>query len=389
TYANELQGKQKTQESFSDLFNITKKLRNYGEGFVSFAQPILVHPFLSAIDERWQRKLDADKALPAYWPSLINQLASQTMTNINRVANVNALSLCVYALLAAKEYTLSQTQLQNQLHLLLSLLKISNHGENLQQTSPAELIEHVCSLKKITVDNIGHETTFSLTRQQAQLSHYYYNNTSHLFIIEALIIHLLLQKAATTATLLAKVQSLYTLLKAEFFLAFDEQKLEPHITAVLQFLLQKELIFCENERWIAIDEPQQQLQGLTLPIREFLQRYTKVLALLANTNTQAPSPLTAQNLSKMLHKESQALQDSCDFAADLYDPESMALTLHALQQQGAISDKGHCQRDKILQLQNLLLTLSQDQDEAAIMHRADLAISQEEMSYSSETAPQA
>ncbi|MGL5335492.1 MAG: 1-acyl-sn-glycerol-3-phosphate acyltransferase, partial [Enterovibrio sp.] len=46
TYANELQGKQKTQESFSDLFNITKKLRNYGEGFVSFAQPILVHPFL-------------------------------------------------------------------------------------------------------------------------------------------------------------------------------------------------------------------------------------------------------------------------------------------------------------------------------------------------------
>ncbi|MGL4735024.1 MAG: glycerol-3-phosphate 1-O-acyltransferase PlsB, partial [Enterovibrio sp.] len=249
TYASELQGEKKTQESFSDLFNLTKKLRNYGEGSVSFAKPILIHPFLTALDSRWQSKLEADKALPAYWPNLINKLANQTVTNINRVTSVNALSLCVYALLAAKEYTLSEALLQNQLNLLIKLLKVSNKGQNLHQSDPAELIQHVCSLNKITTHSNGHCTTFSLTPQQAQLSHYYYNNISHLFITEALIIHLLLQNATTSATLLAQVQSLYPLLKAEFFLALDEQKLESHIAAVLQLLLQKELIFHENDRW--------------------------------------------------------------------------------------------------------------------------------------------
>ncbi|MGL5290637.1 MAG: glycerol-3-phosphate 1-O-acyltransferase PlsB, partial [Vibrionaceae bacterium] len=304
TYANELQGEKKTQESFSDLFNVTKKLRNYGEGFVSFAQPILVHPFLSALDSRWQTKLDAGKALPTYWPSLINKLANQTVIHINRVASVNALSLCVYALLAAKEYRLSQSQLQNQLTLLIELLKVSHNGANLHQSSPAELIQHVRSLKKITVHDSQYGAIFSLTQQQAQLSHYYYNNTSHLFIIEALTIHLLLQKATSFATLLANVQSLYPLLKAEFFLALDDQKLEAHIAAVLQLLLQKELIFCENDRWIAIDDPQQQLQGLSLPIREFLQRYTTVLTRLTHSYAESSSPLTAQKLSNMLQKES-------------------------------------------------------------------------------------
>ncbi|MGL5291503.1 MAG: hypothetical protein ACRC9T_06225, partial [Vibrionaceae bacterium] len=229
-----------------------------------------------------------------------------------------------------------------------------------------------------------HGAIFSLTQQQAQLSHYYYNNTSHLFIIEALTIHLLLQKATSFATLLANVQSLYPLFKAEFFLALDEQKLEARITAVLQLLLQKELIFCENDRWIAIDDPQQQLQGLSLPIREFLQRYTTVLARLTHSNAEIASPLTAQKLSNMLQKESAALQNSRDFATDLYDPESMALTLHALQQQGAISETGVCHTEHIVQLQNQLLALSQQFTQPSIPQQAasisQVSISQEEKS---------
>ena len=40
TYHKELKGKSKQKESFWQVLGILRKLRNYGEGFVNFGEPI-------------------------------------------------------------------------------------------------------------------------------------------------------------------------------------------------------------------------------------------------------------------------------------------------------------------------------------------------------------
>ena len=240
TYHKELNGSEKKGESFLGVLKAIKSLRNYGNGYVNFGEPMNVNDFLSKQVPHWKDAIDAiEPQKPSWLTPTVNVLADNVMANINKSVALNGVALIALILHATKNKALSKDALEKQLDFFLAIQKQARFSE--QITIPEEngeqLLAHVISLNKVTVTEDSFGTIISLTDIACLEMRYYRNNILHDYIIPSVVVRLLERhNKINEVDLIAKTRQLVFLLKEELFLYQTKEELCAQVILILNSL---------------------------------------------------------------------------------------------------------------------------------------------------------
>ncbi|ANS83858.1 Glycerol-3-phosphate 1-O-acyltransferase [Vibrio scophthalmi] len=357
TYAKELRGSRKEKENASLVLRTIRKLRNFGQGYVNFGEPIPLNQYLNEHAPEWTKDIDPMGATKPQWLTpVVNDLATKMMSHINDAAAANALTLCATALLASRQRALSRDSLVKQVDCYLSLLKQVPYSSSF--TMPNEeaevLVKHAESLDKFVIEADSMGEIVSLDRNQSILMTYYRNNIIHLFAIPALIAQMLVRRQQLSlAQIQANVALIYPFLKQELFLSIADEKLDQTVEAYVHELARQGLITIEDQQVKFIQSNSQVLVLLGRTISETLQRYSITLNLLVaipelgKTDLEIKSQDIAQRLGR-LHGIN---------APEFFDKGVFSAMFSTLKQQEYLDSEGDCDIEKATTLAELLYSL--------------------------------
>ena len=357
TYAEELRGATKEKENFAKMVSGLSKLRNLGQGYVNFGEPMPLMTYLNQHVPEWRDSIDPIEAIrPAWLTPTVNAIAADLMVRINNAGAANAMNLCCSALLASRQRSLTREQLTEQLECYLSLLR--NVPYSADATAPAqsanELIEHALQMNKFEVEKDTIGDIIVLPREQAVLMTYYRNNILHMLVLPSLIAAMITQhRHITREELLRQVEVLYPMLKAELFLRWEKDALGALIDALVDELLQQQLVMENGDKLQLNPARSRTLQLLAAGVRETLQRYAITFWLLSanpsiNRGTlEKESRTVAQRLS-VLHGIN---------APEFFDKAVFSTLVSTLRDEGFISDTGDAEPTQTMKVYQLLADL--------------------------------
>ncbi|MGB2538623.1 glycerol-3-phosphate 1-O-acyltransferase PlsB [Hafnia paralvei] len=354
TYAKELRGATKENESLIQMVRGLRKLRNLGQGYVNFGEPIPINNWLNQHVPEWRESIDPIEAQrPSWLTPTVNAIANTVMVNINKSAAANAMNLCSTALLASRQRALTREQLLEQLDCYLQLLRNAPYAEDATtpNQTPEELLQHALQMGKFEVekDNIGE--LIILPREQAVLMTYYRNNIQHMLVLPSLIANMVMNHNRISRTeLLRQVDLLYPMLKEELFLHHDRSDLPQVIEPIITELCRQQLICAKGDELVMNPGRIRTLQLLAAGVRETLQRYAITFSLLsANPSIsrgalEKESRIMAQRLS-VLHGIN---------APEFFDKAVFATLVGTLRSEGYINDVGDAIPEHTMEIYNLL-----------------------------------
>ncbi|OOF67021.1 glycerol-3-phosphate 1-O-acyltransferase PlsB [Rodentibacter sp. Ppn85] len=309
TYAKELRGAEKEKENAGLVLRVIKKLRNLGQGFVNFGEPITLSNYLNQHFPDWKENHHEEK--PQWFNHAVGKISEQVMININKAAAVNAMNLVGMALLSSRQRALSREQLVEQLDSYQQMLQQAPYSEDMviPKDSSETMLEHVLSLDRVGVlvekDNFGE--IVRLERTSAVLMTYYRNNIQHAFVLPSLVASIILHYETIQKDLLLDAMSkIYPFLKGELFLHFSQDELRVQIGKVIAEFTRQEVIY-SSENLFSMNRPKVRiLQLWAAGVREILQRYYITVTILqkdpqiSRATLEKESQLVAQRLS-VLH----------------------------------------------------------------------------------------
>ncbi|MFA0569193.1 MAG: glycerol-3-phosphate 1-O-acyltransferase PlsB [Vibrio gallaecicus] len=376
TYAKELRGKRKEKENASLVIRTLRKLRNFGQGYVNFGEPIPLNQYLNEHAPEWTQDIDPMGANKPQWMTpVVNDLATKMMTHINDAAATNALTLCATALLASRQRALSRDSLVSQIECYLSILKNVPYSSTytIPTDSAEDLVKHAESLDKFLIESDSMGDIISLDRHQSILMTYYRNNIIHLFALPSLIAQMLIrQRSLSIDTIQKNIATLYPFLKKELFLSYEESKLDSVVADIIAELAQQGMIVVEENEITINQSNSQPLMLLGRTISETLQRYSIALNLLVQTpeldkaELEQKSQDIAQRLGR-LHGIN---------APEFFDKGVFAAMFTTLKQQQYLDEDGNCDLEKTKPFAYLLYSMLYPEVRLTIqesIHQAEIA----------------
>mgnify|MGYP000420758859 CR=1 FL=1 len=91
TYAKELRGATKEKESLPQMVRGLSKLRNLGQGYVNFGEPLPLMTYLNHHVPEWREAIDPIEAIrPSWLTPTVNNIAADLMVRINNAGAANA-----------------------------------------------------------------------------------------------------------------------------------------------------------------------------------------------------------------------------------------------------------------------------------------------------------
>lgn len=357
TYAKELRGATKEKEGFMSMLRGLSKLRNLGQGYVNFGEPMPLNAFLNQRVPEWRESIDPIEAVrPAWLTPTVNEIAAELMVRINNAGAANAMNLCCTALLASRQRSLTREQLTEQLDCYLSLLRNVPYSPDAtapDQTAPA-LIDHALQMNKFEVEKDTIGDIIILPREQAVLMTYYRNNIMHMLVLPSLLAAIITQhRTLARAELLRQVEIVYPMLKAELFLRWEKAELATVIDALIDEMMDQQLVTISGDSLQINPARSRTLQLLAAGVRETLQRYTITFWLLSanpsiNRGTlERESRTVAQRLS-MLHGIN---------APEFFDKAVFTSLVLTLRDEGYISDTGDAEPTETMRVYQMLADL--------------------------------
>ena len=276
TYAKELRGATKEKENAGLVLRVIKKLKNLGQGYVNFGEPIQLNNYLNQHFPDW--KQEADEARPKWLNPAVDKVANEVMVNINKAAALNAKNLIGSILLASRQRALSREQLLEQINSVLELVKAVPYSDDITiPNDDAEtMLNHVLALPRAGVitqkDSFGE--MISLEREAAVLMTYYRNNVQHLFVLPSLVASIILHLEAVSKDLIIKcVQQVYPFLKAELFLHFEPSEVRHQVELILAEFARQHVIKGESDLFKINPPALRTLQLHSNGVREVRQPY--------------------------------------------------------------------------------------------------------------------
>ncbi|AGH38769.1 Glycerol-3-phosphate acyltransferase [Bibersteinia trehalosi USDA-ARS-USMARC-188] len=358
TYAKELRGAEKEKENAGLVLRVIKKLKNLGQGYVNFGEPIALNHYLNQHYPEWKEPIEDGNSRPKWFNEAVEAVSKQVMVNINNAAAVNAKNLIGSILLASRQRALSREQLLEQMSSMMQLFKNVPYTADI--TLPSDDVEtmlnHVITLPRSGVisekDNFGE--LIRLDRESAVLMTYYRNNIQHLFVLPSLVANIVLHHEAISKDLVIQsVQRLYPFLKAELFMHFDESELRQTIEAIIHEFSRQTLIKDESEMLMINRSQIRSLQLYSAGVRELLQRYYISLSILleqpecSRAELEQESRSIAQRLS-VLHGIN---------APEFFDKALFSTFSNTLKAEGYFDHEGKAVAEKVQDCQALLRAL--------------------------------
>ncbi|WP_127958656.1 glycerol-3-phosphate 1-O-acyltransferase PlsB [Serratia microhaemolytica] len=310
TYAKELRGATKEKESLLQMLRGLRKLRNLGQGYVNFGEPLSLTSYFNQQIPQWREAIDPIEAQrPSWLTPAVNDLAGKIMTRINNAAAANAMNLCCTALLASRQRALTRKQLLEQLECYLQLLRNTPYTADVTvpTQTPEQLLEHALNMNKFSVEKDSIGDIIVLPREQAVLMTYYRNNIHHLLVLPSLIASIVMHHRQVCYTeLLRQVNLIYPMLQAELFLHYAKEQLPEILPPLIDELVRQQLIDQQQDLLMINGTRIRPLQLLAAGVRETLQRYAITMSLLSANpsisrgSLEKESRIMAQRLS-VLH----------------------------------------------------------------------------------------
>jgi glycerol-3-phosphate O-acyltransferase len=311
TYAKELRGAEKERENLLQVIRSMRKLRNLGQGYVNFGEPIPLTAYLNKHVPQWRDVIDPiETPRPSWLTPTVQGLANELMININNAAAVNAMNLCCTALLASRQRALTKELLLEQLNCYLELLGNVRYSSDITipSHSAQQLLEHALQMNKFEVEKDNAGEIIILPREQAVLMTYYRNNIHHLLVLPSLIASMIMHNDGIKRDeLIHQVTLIYPLLQQELFIHYDSDTIIGYLNANIDEFIRQELAIEHDVQGLLINPKRiRNLQLLAAGVRETLQRYNITLSLLRNNpeisrgQLEKESRLLAQRLS-VLH----------------------------------------------------------------------------------------
>ena len=357
TYANELRGATKEKESFLQMVRGLSKLRNLGQGYVNFGEPLPLMTYLNQHVPEWRDSIDPIESIrPAWLTPTVNNIAADLMVRINNAGAANAMNLCCTALLASRQRSLTREQLTDQLNCYLDLLhNVPYSPDATTPTMKADaLIDHAMQMNKFEVEKDTIGDIIILPREQAVLMTYYRNNIMHMLVLPSLIAAMISQhNQMTRQELMTQIAVIYPMLKAELFLRWDEQQLATEVEALLAELIRQQLVVIDGDKVKVNPSQAMKLELLAAGVRETLQRYAITFWLLStnpsiNRGTlERESRTLAQRLS-VLHGIN---------APEFFDKAVFTSLVLTLRDEGYISDTGDAEPVETIKVYQILADL--------------------------------
>lgn len=354
TYAKELRGAEKEKENAGLVLRVIKKLRNLGQGYVNFGEPIQLNHYLNLQFPEWKEPL-AEGERPKWLNNAVEAVSKQVMVNINNAAAVNAKNLIGSVLLASRQRSLTREQLIEQVESYLELFKNVPYSQDvtLPTDSADEMLDHVITLPRSGVvsekDSFGE--IIRLDRQSAVLMTYYRNNIQHLFVLPSLVASIVLHHEAISKDLIIQsINRIYPFLQAELFLHFDQNDVRNQVEAILQEFTRQQLIKNESEMLMINRHRIRTLQLHSAGVREVLQRYYISLSILIE------QPEISRN---ELEKESRSIAQRLSVlhginAPEFFDKALFSTFSNTLKEQGYFDEEGNAVVAKVQETEELL-----------------------------------
>ncbi|ATF94694.1 glycerol-3-phosphate 1-O-acyltransferase PlsB [Cedecea neteri] len=357
TYAKELRGATKEKESFMQMVRGLSKLRNLGQGYVNFGEPLPLMAYLNQHVPEWKDSIDPIEAIrPAWLTPTVNDIAADLMVRINNAGAANAMNLCCTALLASRQRSLTREQLTEQLDCYLNLLR--NVPYSPDATAPTvsadALIDHALQMNKFEVEKDTIGDIIILPREQAVLMTYYRNNIMHMLVLPSLMASIITQhRHISRAELLRQIEVVYPMLKAELFLRWEKSELGREIDALIAEMERQDLVMLVGDEVQINPNRSRTLQLLAAGVRETVQRYAITFWQLSanpsiNRGTlERESRTVAQRLS-VLHGIN---------APEFFDKAVFTSLVLTLRDEGYISDTGDADATETIKVYQMLADL--------------------------------
>ncbi|AIR05134.1 MULTISPECIES: glycerol-3-phosphate 1-O-acyltransferase PlsB [Cedecea] len=357
TYAKELRGATKEKESFMQMVRGLSKLRNLGQGYVNFGEPLPLMAYLNQHVPEWKDSIDPIEAIrPAWLTPTVNNIAADLMVRINNAGAANAMNLCCTALLASRQRSLTREQLTEQLDCYLNLLR--NVPYSPDATAPTvsanALIDHALQMNKFEVEKDTIGDIIILPREQAVLMTYYRNNIMHMLVLPSLMASIITQhRHISRAELLRQIEVVYPMLKAELFLRWEKSELGREIDALIAEMERQGLVMVVDDEVQINPNRSRTLQLLAAGVRETVQRYAITFWQLSanpsiNRGTlERESRTVAQRLS-VLHGIN---------APEFFDKAVFTSLVLTLRDEGYISDTGDADATETIKVYQMLADL--------------------------------
>ena len=300
TYHKELSGDKKKKESIFGVLKAIRSLRNYGDGYVNFGEPININHFLNQQVPHWKEAIDpVDPQKPSWLTPTVNVLAQQVMTEVNKNAAIGGVSLVALILLASEHQALTKTELISQLDFFLAMQRQAAYSDlqTVPDLSGAEMLAEVIALNKVTVSRDEHGEIISLPSTSALEMSYYRNNILHTYVLPSLVCSMLNRFTKLTEEhLINNVQTVMTLLQKDLFLWQPNDEIATQVKQVLAYLLETNMAqHSKADFWSLSDDisAKTTTRLMSLVIDESLQRFA-ILTSLVDSN----APLTRSELEK-------------------------------------------------------------------------------------------
>lgn len=357
TYAKELRGAEKEKENAGLVLRVIKKLKNLGQGYVNFGEPISLNHYLNEHFPEWRNPIE-DGNRPKWFNQAVEAVSKQVMININNAAAVNAKNLIGSILLSSRQRALTREQLIEQMESMLQLFSNVPYTSDviLPSDSADTMLDHVIKLPRSGVlsekDNFGE--LIRLDRESAVLMTYYRNNIQHLFVLPSLVASIVLHHEAISKDLVIQsVEKIYPFLKAELFMHFQPSEIRTQVELIIQEFSRQQLIKDESEMLLINRRRIRALQLYAAGIRDLLQRYYISLSVLIEQPEISRAEL--ENESRSIAQRLSVLHGIN--APEFFDKALFSTFSNTLKTEGCFDEQGIVVLDKIKQIAGLLQSL--------------------------------
>jgi len=363
TYHKELSGSKKQKESIFGVIKAIRNLRNYGDGYVNFGDPLNLNQFLTTQVPEWKNSIDpVDPQKPSWLTPTVNVLANQVMSEVNKSAAISGVALVALVLLSSEHHALTKTELIKQLDFFLTIQKEApySHLLTLPDCTGTTLLASVIELNKVTVTTDSYGEVISLSGKSALEMSYYRNNILHTYVVPALVSSLLTHHSKVSKTqLLADVQTLVRLVKKDLFLWQQAENVAIQVEQVISLLLREKVIKQTSAGFLSLvddAEVKAKIRLLSLSVNETLQRFAILTGLLADK-----CPITRNELEKEAVVVAKRLAVINHVKApEFTDKKAQTSLINAMKDEGYIDNNEQSKlitNDSFTHLQQLIETL--------------------------------
>lgn len=249
-FIGELRGGPKSKETFLSFLRYLPSLRNsFGKVSVNFGQPLILHELLDEVHEEWRDDEDSSQWLP----QLVAELGDRIMLRINEAASVSPAALLSMVLLSTPRQTMLESDLREQLEMLVQLLSAAPYSPwmSLTQKTADEIIAHGVALDIVIREERELGAVVCMRTRNAVLMTYVRNSIQHLLILPSLVAACFTNRPQLSEAELVRLCSLvYPFLQEELFLRWRVEELATEVPKILRTMRDLGLVREDDARGV-------------------------------------------------------------------------------------------------------------------------------------------